>query len=238
MFLIVESCDGCHPTKPIENEDRIKFRIEAGKNVHWPLLSNTYCVIKRYDRILGHFTFFAVSGNSAEITKPLSRLRTRYKNQIGYTTCKPGWIDYVWVNSVARKCGISTILTELCFIDPKLFVINDNNFAIKEIITFEKNSDVERILRYIQDNCTALIGLEMKADPLAGAFAYFSAAMKSRYTKMITQLYDSKLKRCGKLFLTYDVHYAKARFCIKTGKIDGIDGSGYRAKWYFCKVKQ
>ena len=237
MFLTAESEDDYHPSKPIENEDQIKLRIEPGKNVHWPLLSNTYHVIKRYDRIIGHFTFFAISGNSMEVTKPLSRLRTRYRNQIGYATCKPGWIDYVWVNSVARKCGVSTVLNEFCFIDPNLYQINKNNVAVKEISTFEKNSHVERILKYIHNNCTALIGLEMKADPLAGALAYFSAAMNLRYTKMIIQLYDSKLKRCGKLFRTYDVFYAKANFCTHTGRIDDIDGSGYRAKWYFCKLK-
>ena len=238
MLLTIESCQDYHPTNPIKKDGQIKLQIEPGRNIHWPLLANTYIVIKRYDRILGHFTFFAISGNATEITKPLSRLRTRYRNQIGYATCKPGWIDYVWVNSAARKCGISTVLTEICFMDPELNAINNNNFAIKEINTFEKNIEVQRVMKYIQDNCMTLIGLEMKADPLAGAFAYFSAAIQLKYTKIIIQLYDSKLKCCGKSFRTYDVHTAKLKYCSYTGKIDDIDGSGYKAKWYFCQLKE
>ena len=238
MFLILESYDEYHPTKPIQNDCQIKLRIEPGRNIHWPTLANSYCVIKRYDRILGHFTFFAISGSSAEITKPLSRLRTRYRNQIGYVTCKQGWIDYVWVNSFARKCGISTALTELCFIDPELFEISGNNLGINEINSFEKNPNVDKVMKYIKENCSAMIGLEMKADPLDGAFAYFSAAMNVGYTKMIIQIYDAKLKCCSKSFLIYDTLTAKSNYCTKTGKIDNIDGSGYRAKWYFCQLRQ
>ena len=205
--------------------------------MHWPLLPNSYNIIKRYDKTLGHFIFYVIAGNETNPPLPSSRNRTMYRNQIAYATFKPGWIDYVWVNSGARKCGISTVLSELCLLDPQLNSVNDENQGIKEISTFEKNEEVEKVIREILENYNAFIGLEMKAEPLDGAYAYFSAAIRMRYTKMIIQLYDAKLKRCDKGFRQYDTAVAQTKYNSRTGRIDDVEGSGYKAKWYFCKLK-
>ena len=236
-FFITDSYEVYHPTNPIEVDCRARFRIEPGKNVHWPLLPNSYNIIKRYDKILDHFTFYAIAGNETNPPISSSRHRTRYRDQIAYATCKPGWIDYVWVSTGARKCGISTVLSELCLLDPELNSVNDKNQAIKEISTFEKNEEVEKVIKEIIDNYNAFIGLEMKAEPLDGAHAYFSAAIRMRYTKMIIQPYNARLKRCDKGFRRYDTELAKTKYNSRTGRIEDVEGSGNKAKWYFCKLK-
>ena len=61
----------------------------------------------------------------------------RYENQIGRITCKPGWIEYVKVNDEFKKCGLGTVLSEMCMIDPEL----NKNDAAKNIL-FYKNTCV------------------------------------------------------------------------------------------------
>ena len=236
--LIIDTLDEYHPTQPLETKRAQRIRIEPGRNVNWPLIPNTYMVLKQYDRVLGHFIFFVTAGgNLCENHTSSSRLRTRYENQLAYATFKPGWIDYVWVNAIARKCGISTVLSEFGMLDPQLNQVTKDNHAIQEISTFEKNEDVEKVITYVKEHCNALVGLEMKADPLHGAYAYLSAAIRTRYTKLIIQPYDERLKRCGKIFLHYDIQIAQSKYNVDTGCIDSIRGSGYKAKWYFCQQK-
>ena len=226
-----------HPTNPIGVDTRARFRIEPGKNVHWPLLPNSYNIIKRYDKSLRQFAFYAIAGNITEKDTYSGRLRTRYRNQIAYVTCKPGWIDYVWVNTGARKCGISTVLSELVLLDPELNIITDKNEALQKISTVAQHDEIKMLVGEILKNYSAFVGLEMKADPLDGAHAYFSAAIRTSYTNMIVQLYDEKLKRCGKSFRQYDIETARTKYSSRTGRIENIAGSGYKAKWYFCKLK-
>ena len=71
--------------------------------------------------------FFAAL--SAEFVRVVGsgRFNGRYETQLGHITCDKGWIDFVRVNDGeepgeldARNCGISSVLTALCMVDPEL----------------------------------------------------------------------------------------------------------------------
>ena len=97
---------------------------------------DTYEIIKREDMDKNdekEVNFYAIQGKELEElveddeTKKIGgedddvyNREDRYKNQLGRITCKPGWIEYVRVNDNAQGCGLGTVLTEMCMIDPVL----------------------------------------------------------------------------------------------------------------------
>ena len=54
-------------------------------------------------------------------------MQNQFENQIGFAMCSNGWIDKVRVKSEpdldARNCGIGTVFTTLCMIDPELHML-------------------------------------------------------------------------------------------------------------------
>ena len=78
----------------------------------------------------------------------------RYHDQIGYATCLHGWIDMVSVVPYAQNCGIATVLTELCLIDPDINKNIEGNQAIKEISSLDSRTDEVRDVTYhLRDHC-------------------------------------------------------------------------------------
>ena len=154
-------------------------------------------------------------------------VKTRYKNQIGYISCSTGFINNVWVNDGrkqpinARGCGVATVFTTLCLIDPELNLLPSSK--IHE--AFGRNHRLERT---IKKACKRFVGLQMIANPLTGAFAYFTAAINSGYKKMLIR------NECGTLkhYKWINTADAKDNYDATTGMIGKI--MGREKNWWFC----
>ena len=151
-------------------------------------------------------------------------MENQFENQIGFAMCTNGWIDKVRVKSEqnldARNCGIGTVFTTLCMIDPALHLLP--NFRIDS----EFNDDFHTA-KTIKKGCRRFMGLLMAADPLTGAYGYFNAALKNGYNKLLIKTDKEK-------YQWMDTEKAKKCYNDMTGKIgNGI--TGYKKNWWFCE---
>ena len=173
---------------------------------------------------------------------------------IGYATCTPGWVEQVFVNDEimggldARNCGISTVLTELCFIDPGLNKVRRYITANKAVAFLEKYPDqLTDVKRY----CSQIMGMEMSARPLEGAYAYFSAALRTGYRRMVVlanggfhsfwvedaqRLYVSEGAKRGKIMDTGGPRLID-ECCDAVMKVMHLRGEcdSWGKEWFFCK---
>ena len=168
--------------------------------------------------------------NSADVINKGFPWMNQFRNQLGYIMCRRGYIDSVHVfgpeNGLvmnARNCGMGTALTSLCLIDPDL-----DAPPTQAILEYFKGH--KRTLKAITRGCRKFVGLQMKADPLSGAYAYFNAALDNGYNKMV--ILTDKGTFEDKRFRWYDTEKAKECYDDKTGKI-GIDNS-FSKNWWFC----
>lgn len=215
-----------HPTQPMTEGSIQEFEIDKNKKTNCHLELDTYRVMKIREQFRNviETNFYAITDEEFVRARPdLDILTTkvkrqRYFSQIGFATCKPGLIHRVEVNDAplnARRCGIATVLTELCLIDPEFYPINDKNWAIKNL-----RQDA-RIKNHVETHCSKLIALEMSAKPLDGAFAYFSAALRLGYDKLIIHEYDLVEEECiDDGFQFWDVVEAKNNYDTNTGHIN------------------
>ena len=154
--------------------------------------------------------------------------RHRYRNDIGYIKCHKGFIDLVAVNDdkdcmwiPARNCGIAPILTSLCMVDPELDMLPDS--GLEQYFVGKYGTE---LISDIKIRCRRFVGLIMDADPLKGAYAYFSAALKSGYKKILIGDNYNEPKEW------MSIKNAKEAYDSKTGKIGEIVGKN--KIWWFC----
>ena len=111
-------------------------------------------------------------------------INVRFKASIGWISgenqviasaaCSPGWINTVDVEPFARGCGISTILAELCLIDPAVNELHPSaensvsNRALSMIINYPVDAN------YVKYYCKAFMGMIMTSRPVSGAHGYFN----------------------------------------------------------------
>ena len=194
-----------------------------------------------------YFTFYAITGefNVTNLTEiPNGTPKRKYVDQIGYITCTHGWIYDLTVfgrslnpggrTENPQRCGIGTVLTELCLIDPDIRVRNQGNLAQEHLSLFP---EYPIVVKY----CHNLVGLMMSANPRAGAQVYFNAAINMRYVLLLVDTSDEE-DPCGKepnQLLMYPIHVAKGYYSNGTGNIlpcpaweENCDAWGKR--WYFC----
>jgi hypothetical protein len=204
---------------------------------------------------MGDYEYYAVTSLQHEVYM-WSMRHNRYDDQIGYIACSHGWIKMVSVKPHAQNCGLATVFTELCLIDPD---INENlwgNKAIQKIGIFDSQSDeVRDVIAHLKSRCALLVGLKMVASPLTGAYAYLSAAKRMGYQYMVVQFYDHARRRmgnsrkketsCSQKFKYYEIETAQSLFDPESGNIEdpfeefdpkgSTSGSGDEAKWYLCR---
>ena len=172
-------------------------------------------------------------------------------NELGSIQCKNGWIDMIEVMDEeplnARGCGISSVLLELCMIDPEVnFLYHPfQRYPSEAIKKLERFPDV---LQDIVEYCKCLIGLRNTANPKSAAFGYFEVANSRGYRRMMVQSFS----RQGQDPNTPPTHIhkywtedAQKKFDKRTGNIrldescdQGCQGKTCKAWeeiWYFCK---
>ena len=159
--------------------------------------------------------FWATLSKTFIPDKPKHLSPTRaYLDQVGYIQCVRGEIHQIWVNEKpinARDCGIATVLTRLCMVDPDLTKVRGSrNFGIDLI-------DDEKTRTWMLTGAEYFIALQMSANPVKGAYAYFSAAKKSGLTIFMTKGSRSCL---GVDYLIADTKMAEKAFNKNTGEID------------------
>ena len=168
-----------------------------------------------------------------------------YNYQMGYITCTPGWIDDVRVHSMptnARDCGISTVLTELCLLEPEIYVLHQppDNRPSKSIQYLLQQGYAHELFD-IENSCNYLIGMWMKAEPMSGAFAYLGAANRMGYRRLY-------LETAAGGFFYFWVKDALNSYDENTGKFtlmgecccDDCDTEhrkcdGFGGRWFFCR---
>ena len=214
------------------------FDVDPSKSETCPLQQKTYYVRKEpcdHSRkycddaedcvgYLGNVYFYASLDQKFE--KSGDTIKNRYETQLGYIKCRKGYIENVWVNSEkeknpARGCGIAPVFTSLCMVDPELNFLTDS-----ELENFFHGKYAREYVRNIKKDCKIFIGLFMVADPLTGAYAYFSAAIKSGYKKMLVYDYGDL-----KPVWMY-IEDAKKEYDASTGMIGNI--MGMMEEWWFC----
>ena len=145
------------------------------------LTQPNYFVLKKQ---LGHSTVFYATTEDTFTSSGSTSIDKTYKNQIAYGWCTKGWVKKIEVNAEpinARECGISTILTQLCMVDPEIGDIGEGNEALDLLKSYKAEKSA------FLTTCLYTVGLKMAANPKTGAYAYFSAALKTGYTKMQIQ---------------------------------------------------
>ena len=190
--------------------------------------SETYCGSGEVNCVgyIGRVNFFA--STSYKFEKSSNTMADRFKGQLGYVRCRKGYIDNVWVNdenydNPARGCGIATVFTSLCMVDPEL-----NFLTHSELKKFFHGKHATQFVSEIKKDCRKFMGLLMEADPLTGAYSYFSAAKKSGYTKML--IFDTFLGTFEPFWMS--VLDAEKQYDASTGMIGGIMGK--EKEWWFC----
>ena len=226
-----------HPTAPMADGDIEIFQIDKASHHKCQMEENMYHVKKIENR---------------QMVQGKLTINVRFKASIGWISgenqviasaaCSPGWINTVDVEPFARGCGISTILAELCLIDP----------AVNELYPSAVNSVSNRALLmmnlypvdadYVKYYCKAFMGMIMTSRPVSGAHGYFNAALRQGYKRML-------------ILSRYQLHYlwvqdAKRLYQSEPSPCKGWIGNenegcphcdnggaieAWNHEWFFCK---
>ena len=222
----------------MENEKIQIIPLDHSKYPECELKQDKYYMIKEVNPTIDSrhkpgegFTYFFPSLNFEFIPNEKVAPGLRYEEQLGYIECKEGYIDMVLVTKPprkprkppinARQCGISTVLTALCMIDPELNLLPQSKM-VEEF--WDNHPKIAATVR--TGGCKKFIGLFMMAYPIKGAYAYFSAAITWGYNKMYVEDNSGK-------YGWMDTSWARSCFDETTGKI--LEQEGLKMRWWFCE---
>ena len=189
------------------------------------------------------YKFYAI--HQANFEREIEKSDThKYKRQIGFAKCLHGYIESIHTNDKpldARKCGIATVLTQLCLMDPKINRKGSGNMGERQLQILEDKGELElripeTLPESVLEDCKEIVSLRMSARPMEGAFAYFSAAKNLDFEKLIVTYGIN-------IFAIYDTQTASRNYDAKTGYIGSccenrICTRAFSAFWIFCKVKR
>ena len=217
-------------------ENAVTFAINKLKNPSCQLTTGfvtTYRVMKMRSHDRSSLRFYAIHGtnhftlNPAAGEDPAQSQIDDYIGQIAGAFCRHGHIDLIKVskkrNHNARRCGIATVLTELCLLDPEVYELGEGNSAYRVLQKHQRES-----------NCKQVVGMQMGANPLKGAHAYFTAAINTGFQKLIVVWWSFQR------IAIYDTVIAKQNYDGNKGVIEPCCNNEFRclaqdAHWIFCK---
>ena len=236
-----------HPTQPMEDDEYKVFQRKIRPECTLSSLYFTVLKEQEFDTIRNIFysRFYALAGNIAEeevdfVETHSSDYRRKYQRQIAFIECRHGWIDYLTTFKYmqgttgpivnAQNCGIGTVLTELCLIDPDLNVRRHGNEA-RNLLNGYNEFDM------IENYCDELMGLSMEVDDMPTAHTYFTAAINMGYMIMMIDDSDEESQYQNPLKI-YATRVAKHNFDTTTGDIlpccDNPLCNAYTQTWFFC----
>jgi hypothetical protein len=232
--------------RPLKTSEIGSYNLDKTKYKDCALKKDTYSVRKESH---GSSWVFYATTDPNFYPRISDSFDKKYEDQIGYGWCLRGWIKKVEINASpinARGCGISTILSQLCMVDPDINDMGEGNEALK--ILASNLFSAER--KIFVETCKELIGLTMAANPKTGAYAYFSAAIATGFSKMMIQhkkgwdryvFYPDKGDSAQQTF--QDTAKWRKGFNKDTGNIkdeyapEGEYKLSENDLWYFCKPK-
>ena len=259
LFRPKRSLGDEYPSGPLENKTPVSFTVKKSKKEHCQMFSKDADTVTSYkvmkiEREFGEIytNYYVVPGyvdfkrtQDPEVEE--FHIQRRYSDQIAYAVCSPGWVEKVRVNDGkeedtnnhinARRCGIGSVLTELCLRDPDITQVADSSKVFEKLKEGDVD-DIETKTRQLKERCVNLIGLEMSADPLDAAYGYFNAAIRANYLQMVVQerFHDTKDKLS---FNIYSTEIARENYDLDTGIIGACEENeecnAVDAYWYFCK---
>ena len=266
IYILISISHGyIHPYSPMDTGDTETFRISRFKKAE-PVLSRK-CTLKadHYKiRKLQHalklqpgaigFTFLVIPGDHEALRDEKGNLLANEKiadsvfrkSNIATARCELGLISFMFVQKRARNCGIGTVLSELCMVDPNIYRNTEKNHVLKFLSGISTDLAIQ-IRELLSSRCiNGLVGLENEAES-SGGFTYLSAAQRMSYQYMVVQFHNDKIEnhdhssgQCVQKFRVYKVTVALKLFDGATGRIeDGFGdnaGSGEKAMWYFCRT--
>ena len=262
-----------YPSKYMKDEETKTFIVDSREKINCVLVQSVfeatglkyqkivYRVLKKENELEGRYTiFYAVAAPAfKKAIRKEHDIENTYENQIAYAQCQPGWIEQIWVNDGetedtepinARRCGVASVLTQLCLLDPEIVKLGKSNKALQKL---EKH---ETVLDAIQSHCKeAFVGMIMSANPRDAAYAYFSAALREKYElMMVAERYRDEYhgfplrwKLPESNFNYYDTKVAKEKYDPRKGRIGTCDCNAFGAIqqntechafegfWFFCK---
>ena len=233
-----------HPITPMSSgiENAETFRINRIRHPKCRLTRNLYTVVKEE-----HRTDFSPDSFYIKFVAKIGN------DELGFSTCSVGWIDQVsveggeqpfspWTNQAplgvgtsARECGLGTVLTELCLIDPQLnylFHVTLPSKAITILTFYPKQFDD------VREYCTALMGMDMMAVPMKGAHAYFNAALNKGYRRMIvlgaTEFHYFWVEDVSRRYVSEGQNRGTVALLDECGCVTG-QCYMWGKQWFFCK---
>ena len=235
------------PTEAMEDGEIVIF--QRNVDPRCTMTSLHFTVIKEETREEGtndlYFMFYAIAGelNDGLTILPQTDLPLeKYVNQIAVIRCTHGWIDELKTfpqslnpggpTENPLRCGIGTILTELCLIDPGIYNRRQGNLALGILQGFP---DFQRVRMY----CYKIVGLCMAAETYdgtyRGAHVYFTAAINMKYRLLLIESSSGP----GSSLKIFRTQVAKNNYDSDTGSIlpcedcsDVCPAWGYT--WFFC----
>ena len=156
-----------------------------------------YTVKKTKDKTKNHASYYATLAPTFEAEGGWSVGQlAKYKHQIAYASCAPGWVKSVRVsdgsklNSMrdpefiydARRCGIASTLSQSCLMDGS--TIDDSNVAMQKLLEGVHGGRARHVLS-IRKKCKKLAGVQIPAK--GDGLAYLKAAKKVGFTEVWVQ---------------------------------------------------
>ena len=85
------------------------------------------------------FTFLVIPGDHEALRDEKGNLLANEKiadsvfrkSNVATARCKLGFISFMFVQKRARNCGIGTVLSELCMVDPSIYRNTEKNHVLK-----------------------------------------------------------------------------------------------------------
>ena len=230
---------------------------------HCKLSSSHLTIVKKV--IANHFIFYAIAGETKYpvlLPEPLipyeyylpdeieDKLQI-YESQVAFIVCTHGWIELLYVFPASlgaspedpRRCGVGTLLSELCLIDPH---VNrgkvEGNKARRGLQKYRNAFDMS------EKDCNRLVGLQMQAKfkgttKKAGGRVYLTAAMNMGYGILMV---DRTPKKRINVFgyeeyevTIYQTHIAREYYDPNSGNILPCCSKDYECNanhrdWFFC----
>ena len=186
-----------------------------------------------------------------KIIEPGQTLRTfevlKYEKD-AFVKCSPGYVDKLSAVGLTNKCGIGKILMKLCLVEEHIHEVanNKDNGAIHEIQSWveecksqeacseeDHQEELFKLEKWVNDECSKLVGLFMNADTKSGGYVYFNSAIETGFSQMFMKIvhYDMYPKDDCR-----SVEVLKDRYNEDGEMVDGDDVVYvYQQFWFFCK---